>query len=142
MFSLPRIFNHSIWMSDDQVMTKKKKDGFKKTDSISPKTQHFLYTKFSSIEDHNQTKQPFQTRFLHKQRYSKPPIKYLYKIPYTNSYQNSLHIIPDFFFSLNLSSSLLLLFFFLFSSLLSFSLLLFSLPLRKNPNQMIYFVLR
>ena len=96
--------------------------GLKKTDSISPKTQHFVYTNFSSIEDHNQTKQPFQKIILHKKRYSKPPYKIL---------TSSIHkFIPkfltypylDFFFF----SSLLLLFF--YSSLLFFSssILLFS----------------
>ena len=36
--------------------------GLKKTDSISPKTQPFLYTDFFSIKDHNQTKQRFYTK--------------------------------------------------------------------------------
>ena len=70
----------------------KQKNGFKKMDSIFPKTQHFLYTNFSSIEDHNQTKQPFQTRILHKKKYSKPPNKYPYKI-ITSSIQK---FIPKF----------------------------------------------
>ena len=50
--------------------------------------------------------------------------------------------IPDYFFSLNFSFSLLLFFFFFFflsSSLLSFSLLLFSLPLCKSLTKMGYF---
>ena len=86
---------------------KKKKHRFKKkTDDIFPKTQHFLYTKFSSIEDHNQTKQPFQTRILHKKMYSKAPNKYPYKI-LTSSIQNSIHkFIPKFLpYSYLISSS-------------------------------------
>ena len=133
-------------MSDGQ----NKNMGLKKTDNISPKTQHFLYTKFSFIEDHNQTKHPFQIRILHKKRYSKPPNKHPYKsihnttkVPY-KQFHTQIHTkipyisIPDFFFTLNFSSSLLLIFCFLFS-LLSFSILLFSLPLRKSPTKMGYF---
>ena len=118
MSSLPRILNHLIWMSDGQVMAKKKKKhGFKKTDNISPKTQHFLYTKFSSIEDHNQTKQPFQTRILHKKRYSKPPNKYPYKI-HTK--------VPNKFHTLISSSSLLFFFFFFFFLFFFFFFFFFS----------------
>ena len=77
-------------------MAKTKLWVLKKTDSISPKTQNFLYTKFSSIEDHNQTKQSFHTRILRKKRYSKPPNKYPYKI-LTISIQNSIHkLMPKF----------------------------------------------
>ena len=88
--------------------------GLKKTDSISLKTQHFLYTNFSSIKDHNQTKQPFQTRILYKKRYYKPPNKYPYTYPYKNPYKQFHTLIS----SSSSSSS---------SSLLFFSSLLYSL---------------
>ena len=108
-------------MSDGQVISKIKIWVLKKTDSISPKTQHFLYTNFSSIEDHNQTKQPFQTKILHKKRYSKPTNNYPYKsmhnptkVPY-KQFHTQIHTkipyisIPLLFFSLSF-------FFLLFSS--------------------------
>ena len=97
----------------------KQKHEFKKTDNIFLKTQHFLHTKFSSIEDHNPTKQSFQTRILHKKRYSKPSNKYPYKI-LKGFIQNFIQIfIPKFLTYPYLD-------FFFFSSLL-FSSLLFSL---------------
>ena len=134
-------------MSDSQ----NKNMSLKKRDNISPKTQHFFYTKFSFIEVHNQTKHPFQIRILHKKRYSKPPNKYPYKSIHNTTkiqykqFHTQIHTkipyisILDFFFTLNFSSSLILIFFFLSSSLLSFSLLFFFLLLRKSPTKMRYF---
>ena len=111
----------------------KKNMGLKKTDSISPKTQHFLYSNFSSIEDHNQTKKPFQTRILHKKSYSKPPNKYPYKKIHTKIHTkvpNKFHTFA-FLFSFLLPSSLLFFFFFSFSSLLPYPIF----PILKAKNE-------
>ena len=105
----------------------KQKHEFKKKGSISPKTQHFLYKNFSSIEDHNQTKQPFQTKILYKKRYSKPQNKYPYTYPYKNLYKQ-FHINPYKFHTLIYVSFLLPSSFFS-SFLLLLLLLLFSSPL-------------
>ena len=110
-------------MSDGQD---KKRRFWKNFDSISHITQHFFYTKFSSIEDHNQT----------KQSYTKVPNTYF---PYTNSIHIIHSLIPylDFFFFLSSSLFFLLLLFFLFS--LSHSSLLHLVCL--NPKaKMRYFV--
>ena len=89
----------------------------------------------TTTEPNNHSKQGFYTKRdisnLQTSIHTKFHTQIHTKIPYIS--------IPDFFFSLNFSSSLLLLFFFLSSFLLFFSLLLFSLPLRKSPTKMGYF---
>ena len=118
----------------------------KKKGSISPKTQHFLYKIFSSIEDHNQTKQPFQTKILYKKRYSKPQNKYPYTYPYKNLYKQ-FHTNPYKFHTLIYVSFLLpsfLLFFFSSSSSspsLLFSLIRF-LPYPQRPKDTFGFKIR
>ena len=145
MSSLPRILNHSIWMSDDQVMAKTKTWVKKKRTAFPLKPNIFSIQIFPPLRITTKPNNHSKQGFYKKKGYSKPSNKYPYKI-LTNSIQffikfhKILYIsIPDFFFSLNFSSSLLLLFFFLSSSLLSFSFLLFSLPLRKSSTKMGYF---
>ena len=94
---------------------RKQKHGFKKKGQHLLKTQHFLYTKFSSIEDHNQTKQPFQTRILHKKEVFQTSKQVSLYISIQKSIKKFIQTIPylDFFF---FSSLLLLLLLLLFSS--------------------------
>ena len=139
MSSLPIILNQSIWMSDGQFMAKTKTWVKKKRTVSLLKLNIFSIQIFpplrTTTKPHNHSKQGLYTKRGIPNLQTSIHIKFhtqIYaKIPYIS--------IPDFFFSLNFSSSLLLLFFFLSSSLLSFSLLLFSLPLRKSPTKMGYF---
>ena len=103
------------------------------TDNISPKTQHFLYTKFSSIEKHNQLNNHSKQGFYTKRGIPNPQTSIhtkIYNKIYTKSIQK-FHTLISFFF---LSSFVFFSFFsFLFSSpLLSFLLFRFALAKIKQ----------
>ena len=110
--------------------------GFKKRTASLLKPNIFSIQIFlllrTTTKPNNHSKQGFYTKRdisnLQTSIHTKFHTQIHTKIPYIS--------IPDFFFSLNFSSSLLLLFFFLSSFLLFFSLLLFSLPLHKSPTKM------
>ena len=119
----------------------KQKHEFRKKRTTSPLKPNIFSIQFfpplrTTTKPNNHSKQRFYTKRGMSNLQPSIHTKFHTQIHTKISYIS----IPDFFFfSLNLSSSLLLLFFFLSSSLLSFSLLLFSLPLRKSPTKMGYF---
>ena len=90
MSSLPKILNHLIWMSDNQVMAKIK-TWFKKKGTTFPLKPNIFSIQFfpplrTTTKPNNHSKQGFYT----KKRYFKPPNKYPYK-SLTSSIQNSIH---------------------------------------------------